>query len=234
MMTRKSIIVILSFFLTACAPAIKPELVKKVDGYYNTTTSKSYKTSKKFKKAIPYAVGQYVITGTTDDKGRRSITKTSVVGRQSGGWILEIYSVTPSSESTTQMLIKGIDSVYQTGNLDNLDIIWVKMKSEDGSIQTIDGPALQFTKALYRKALSGLELDLTMLEDGGTITVPAGLFKGTTKSTSTGSFLGMTFSADSWYHPDVPVNGVVKLVSKKDKMAMELLKFGLSGAEKSF
>jgi hypothetical protein len=158
----------------------------------------------------------------------------AIVGEEQGGWIIETHSLTQSSESITQMLVLGMDKVYQTGTIDDLEIVWVKIKPHGQTVQTFEGPMLTLTKGLYKKGLAGLEVQSTMGVDSGTVSVPAGSFKGTLKSGSEVSFLGKKFFSDAWFHPSVPINGMVKSVSKNEDTVIELLDFGLSGAKRSF
>ena len=69
---------------------------------------------------------------------------------------------------------------------------------------------------------------------GGTIKTLAGTFHGTTKASGEVSFLGKKYTSDSWMHPAVPINGMVKSVTAEEGQTIELLDFGLSGAKRSF
>jgi hypothetical protein len=234
-MIRNVFAVILSFCLTSCftMPSPNPVFVNQIDSYFNHTETRTYKASGKFRRPMPYKVGQYVVTGMSSPSGR-SVSKMAIVGKEQGGWIIETHSLTQNSESTMQMLVLGMEKVYETGNIDDLEIIWVKIKPHGEAVQTIEGPMLTLTKGLYKKALTGLEVQTTMSTEGGTVRVPAGKFIGTLKTSSEVSFLGKKYLSDAWFHPLVPINGMVKSVSKNGDTIIELLDFGVSGASKSF
>lgn len=234
-MIRNIFAVVLCFFLTSCfmMPSPNPVFVNQIDSYFNNTKTHTYKASEKFKRPMPYKVGQYVVTGMTSPSGR-SVSKMAIVGKEQGGWIIETHSLTQSSESTMQMLVTGMEKVYEIGSIDDLNIIWVKIKTHGESVQTIEGPILELTKGLYKKALAGLEVRTTMNTESGTVRVPAGNFEGPLKSSSEVSFMGKKYPSDAWFHPSVPINGMVKSVSKNGDTIIELLDFGVSGASKSF
>ncbi|BBO78049.1 hypothetical protein DSCW_54660 [Desulfosarcina widdelii] len=221
--------------LVSCitAPTPNPIFVDKIDTQFNAAKSQNFRAAGKFKRPIPYEVGQYVIAGMTSPT-ERSIMKMAIVGKEQNGWIIETHSLTQSAESITQMLVVGMETVNKTGKLDDLDIIWVKVKPDGQNVQTIEGPMLSMTKGLYKKALSGLECQNQEAIDGGTVKVPAGTFAGTSKMHSEVSFMGNTYLSDSWLHPSVPINAMVKSVSNEGETVIELLDFGLTGAKRSF
>ena len=218
--------------LMACGASIDPLLQSKLHLYFSKSSGKSYNAGAKFIKPMPYAVGQYVVHGMTNGE-KKSLVKTSIVGQESGGWIVESYSLSESQESTSQMLITGLERVAASGNVDDLDIVWVKVKQKDGKIEMIEGPVLSITKGLYRKGLMGFNVKLNQTAEGGNVSVNAGTFAGTVKTRSEVSFLGSTYVSDNWYHSEVPINGLVKSVSDDGKYTMELLDFGTYGAEKT-
>jgi hypothetical protein len=239
-MLKKQTIAILSiligtiFLFSGCAPKSDPAMVRKVNEFFSKTSGKTYKGSGKF-SPIPYAVGQYVTHGNTEDNGNRSVNRTAIVGREGSGWILETYSVNDHSESCTQMLIVGLDKIQTAHGFEHLDILWVKIKDENGQIRTIEGPPLMMAKSFYKNALQSFDISAMTNQGAGTdITVPAGTFTNTSDADSELSVLGMTFRSKTWYHSKVPVNGMVKSIVDGGKMTSVLLDFGLSGAKPCF
>ena len=223
--------------LTSCGamrpPPPNPALVSEIDSYFAAASPKTYPGSGQLSKPPPLSVGQYVITGMTGPEGR-SVMQMAVVDQQAQGWVIETRSLTPSSESTSQMLLAGLESSID-GDLGDIDILWVKMKIPGQPVQTIEGPILQMTKGLYKKGLSGLVTQKTdQAAPGGTLKTAAGTFTQTVKVRSNVSFLGRSYPSEAWLHPAVPINGMVKSVSGDGTQTVELLSFGLSGAKKSF
>ncbi len=221
-------------FFASCASTSDPQLKAKIEPFFGSPSKAKYAKAQKFFRPMPYAVGQYVVIGTTEKDGKRSITRTSLVGRESGGWVIESYSLSESQEGVIQMLIKGLEQAAKTGKPDDIEIVWVKMKDKEGKVQTIEGPMLMMAKAMYKGSLENLSVKIESFVDGGVITVPAGSFAGTNTIKTSAKFLGKTYKSTGWYHYAVPINGMVKSVSDDGKMVMELLSFGYKGAVSQF
>jgi hypothetical protein len=232
-MKKHFILLALLLLIISCGPSVNPALQQKITGYLSKSTDKIYKASSNFLKPMPYAIGQWVMHATTSED-KRSITKTSIVGKEQGGWIIETYSLNEYEETTAQMLITGLEQAAELHSLDYIEILWIKVKDKDGNIQNYESLALSLTKGLYKKALSGFDFDISSRLEGNTIVVPAGTFNGTYKITTDVPFLGKTIRSTGWYHSDVPINGLVKSISEEDNITMELLDFGTSGATRSF
>lgn len=212
-------------FLISCGASVNPQLKAKVDKQFAQSGQTTYAGSQKFMKPKPYAVGQYVVMGQTDSDGKKSITRMAIVGKQQGGWIFENYTLSESQEGIMQMLIVGLEKVETTGNIDDLDIIWVKIKDENGQIQTIEGPMLSMMKGLYKKGLASVSMKINTYKDGGVIQVPAGIFKGTNVVDTETTIFGKKTKTKGWYHYSVPINGIVKAVDD-DGNTLVLLQFG--------
>lgn len=227
------IAIVLSIILVSCGPSINPALQQRINNYYGNSTTKSFTMTGNFVKPMQLKVGQWVLQGNTNE-GKKSINKISIVGQEQGGWIFEFYTLTESSETWNQMLIKGIEKANETGNFDDIDIVWVKIKDNDGNVSTVDGMVLSLSKGIYKDLLSSMNVKLSSGANGGSVTVPAGTFNGTFKTKSEVSVLGRKYTSDGWYHSDVPINGMVKAVSEDGKIITELLDFGLSGSTPSF
>jgi hypothetical protein len=230
-MKRPLLFLTLLLFVAACGASINPLLQQKISGLFSKSSSQSF-PAREFTKPLPYAVGQYTVVGITTD-GTKMISRIAIVGKEQGGWILETHSISESNENVTQMLVKGMEKVIETGNVDDVDIVWVKTQKDAEAVQTIDGPVLSITKSFYRKGMLGFTYSTAKSTSGGGVTVPAGTFAGTTRIHSEGSVFGRTFEADGWFHPIVPINGMVKSVSTDGSTMQELLEFG-TNATRSF
>ncbi len=229
-----SIAMILNACGTMAPPKPDPLLVNQIDSYFSKAKNMTYKASGPFSKPIPYKIGQYVVVGMTSPT-ERSVSKTSIVGKEQGGWILETHSLTQTAENISQMLIVGLENVTATGSLDDIDIIWLKMKNNDQPVQKIDGVMLSVMERFIQSSLMDIVVRIqTDPTAGGTVKVIAGTFKGTTKTRGEVSFLGKKYTSDSWMHTAVPINGMVKSITKKEDQTIELLEFGLKGAKRSF
>ncbi|MBL0176101.1 MAG: hypothetical protein IPP94_12680 [Ignavibacteria bacterium] len=232
-MKRFALSFLLLAVLAGCGPSIDPALQSRVATYFGKAGGQTYASSSQFMKPMPYAVGQYVVHGTVYD-GKRSVSKTSIVGEEQGGWVIETYSLSESNESWTQMLVKGLEKAGTDGNVDDIDIVWVKTKMKDENVQTVEGPVLAITRGFYRDMLGGFKVKIGTPSAGGSVAVPAGTFNGTQKTGTEAAFFGRTYKSDVWFHSEVPINGLVKSVSKDDGITTELIEFGRSGAKRTF
>lgn len=226
--------VFLMLFVVSCGPSANPQLKAKISPYFTQDSSTRIRASKKFYSPMPLAIGQYAVYGTIEDDGTRSITKTSIVGREAGGWIYESYTLSETQEGTVQMLIRGLEKVRKSGNIDDIELLWVKIKGEDGKVEKLEGPVLMMAKSLYKKHLSGLDVTVSQYVNGGTIKVPAGSFAGTNMVKSEVTFWGKKYKSTGWYHYKVPINGMVKSVTDDGDSTMVLLEYGTRGAKSSF
>jgi len=223
-----------AFLFNGCGPKPDPVMVGKVNNHFSANSSKTYKGSGKY-KPMPLAVGQFVTHGNTEDDGTRSVSRTAIVGKEGRGWVLETYTINEHSESVTQMLIVGLENMHTSQGLENIDILWVKIKDENGQIQTIEGPTLMMAKSFYKSALQSFDISaITHQASSADISVPAGKFIKTYSADAEMSMMGMTFRSTSWFHEKVPVNGMVKSITDGGKMTSVLLDFGKTGAKSRF
>ena len=223
-----------ALLLFGCGASSRPELKTKINSFFSTAGTRDFGASRKFSGPMPYAVGQFVVHGVTEGKDKRSITRTSIAGREGDGWIFEFYTLTETQEGAMQMLVTGFGKAAKEIRPEDLDIKWVKTRDENGVIQTFEGPMLDMMKSMYKKSLSSLKIEDTAFTNGGSVRVPAGVFSSTLKYQSKSSMLGRTFTSTGYFHSSVPINGIVKSVSDDDSTTMELLSFGTSGAVSLF
>lgn len=233
-----SILLPLAIASTSCItmPGPDPARQAALDARFESK-SNSYPSKGTFKQAIPLAVGQYVVTGNTSGGRRDSIMKLAIVGKENNGLILEMTSTDARSESTQQMLIRGLEQVASgKAKPETIEILWIKIRDDKGQIQQIDGAMLTMMAAPMRSTFSKMYTDNEAMKptDGGTIRVPAGTFNGTSRIESEVRILGMTMKSTGYFHPAVPINGLVRSESNNGKDISELLEFGLQGATRSF
>ena len=185
-----------------------------------------------FTNPMPMAVGQWALYGMTDEDGERKIFRTAIIAHEGDAWTIEITTIDEDNTVMMQMTVSGLEKARETKSLDDVEIVAIRMKQNDDEVMTIDAMMLSLTKGMYKKSLSGFS-GANTAGDGGSITVPAGTFAGTTMVISEVSIAGDSDETKSWSHPSVPVHGTVKsIVDEED--TMELLDFGTSGATPSF
>ncbi|MBR9976718.1 MAG: hypothetical protein KFH87_01400 [Bacteroidetes bacterium] len=218
--------------LVGCGASINPVTQQRVVEWFGKTSSTSYNATSAFQRPMTYKVGQYVVYGITDGDDR-SVYRTALVGKDGDAWIMETKNISAYGESTTQMAVRGLEKVYESFDIDDMDILWVKMQQDDGQVQTIDGMTLSLVKGTYKKSLTGLVMRFDAGQTTGSVRVPGGTFDGCTKVTSKVETFFGDYESDVWLHPEVPLNGVVRSVSKDNDTVSDLLEFG-SDAEPSF
>lgn len=64
--------------------------------------------------------------------------------------------------------------------------------------------------------------------------VAAGTFAGCYHGRSTVAVAGYSTTSEVWWHPDVPINGVVKTVGVGEPTSTELVDLGREGAQSTF
>ena len=195
-----------------------------------TVSSKSYPAAGKFGVPKSWAPGQYVVVGQLSNGKRDSVTTTLVVAKVGNGWVIENVSVDKSGkESVMQMLLGNYDTAMKTGDASQIELVWIKTLEKDGSVTKTEGQSLVVMKALMKSSYEKMIVNLSEYVDGGSVQVPAGTFAGTTVVTAKTKILGKTIETESWFHPAVPVNGMVKSRTKDDKSVSELISFGFNG-----
>jgi hypothetical protein len=92
---------------------------------------------------------------------------------------------------------------------------------------------LGIMKSAYQPVLDSLVIRWNALpqEDAA---VTAGTFTASYKGVSTVALGGRSITSDVWWHPAVPINGMVRAVSRDPATTSELVRFGTTGAKSSF
>ncbi|RPI91972.1 MAG: hypothetical protein EHM32_09820, partial [Spirochaetales bacterium] len=134
-------------FAISCGPSVNPQLKAKIDGQFGAVSKKNYGAAGRFMKPMPYAVGQYVILGTMDSSGKRSISRTMIAGKADGGWVIESGTLNTAQESAVQLCVRGLEKAAATGNAENVEFVGIKLKDEKGAIQRIEGPVLAMMRS---------------------------------------------------------------------------------------
>lgn len=231
-MKKLFLILFVGIIAVSCGPSVNPTYQKMINDMQIKKGNKNVADAGKFVSVMPYQVGQWVLMANKSGD-KKSISKTSIVGKEGNSWIIETYSLTETEEGIMQIRISGLDKMMKSGNLDDIELEWVKIK-KDKEIQTIDGIALSFAKGFYKKSLANMAVKTEGMSSAGSVTVPAGTFGGVSKISTEVEIFGSTYKSTGYYHKDVPINGTVKCVADDNSYTTELLDFGLTGAKASF
>ncbi|MCA9615663.1 MAG: hypothetical protein H6722_04570 [Sandaracinus sp.] len=172
------------------------------------------------------AIGQWVRYGVTYREGGRSTVEYRIVDREGDSWWLEITDrrrdrlrevrmrIRPQPDGTKELLAL----TFKNGR--ELEPVPTRLL---GNYAPMLG---QWLDTMLRTEVSGPQED---------VTVAAGTFQGAFKGEQTMRFLQAEITADVWWHPEVPVTAMVKLVDRAEGgHNLELLGWGDSGAVSSF
>jgi hypothetical protein len=229
---RNILTAVLALSLAGCAPSINPQMKAATDGLAGSfQTQARNQAAPAAYEPTPWAVGQWIVERTVDDKGNVAIQRISVVGADGGGMWLEIDRQDYFHHTITKILYSHMPRTPDEA----ADVLMkVVTKTDDKPVQTIDfatTPMASLFKSQFKAvAQAGMVSTDVAQAPKETVTVPAGTFQDCAKFAVQVSVMGTTQKSTSWFHPAVPINGAVKGASDDGKWTIELLDFGTSGA----
>ncbi len=216
----------------SCAPGVNPkmqsatdELVRSVRGSHSEPAPASF-------QPMEWNVGQWLVFKATDVKNQRvSVVKLSVVGREGGGLWVE----SESQDYYHHTVSKTLYSRMPRNKDEVVDVILkVVTKTDDKAPKVLDfssdQPGAAMMKGMMRSMLAGTSALEPTLVSAESVTVAAGTFQGCGKNTGKVSLGTSTLESTGWFHPAVPINGMVKSEASDGSITTELLDYGTSGA----
>ncbi len=224
--------VVLCLFAVACAPSISPQMQRATDELIASAKAGHNLGAAESFEPMPWAVGQWVMLKTTDSKGQPSITRISVVGSEGEGFWVEQESQDYFRHSITKILYSHMPRSAE----DAVDAMQKMVtKADDQAVQTYDftssDPAARFAKSMMKSVAQGIVVPTPVDPQTEDAVVAAGTFRGCAKATVKASFGPIVKDTISWFHPGVPINVSVKGVTEDGAWTVELLDFGLTGAQ---
>jgi hypothetical protein len=178
---------------------------------------------------MPLAVGQWATFKQTDSDGKPAIVSYKIVGMQDGAYWYEMSMDTYYGHSAMRMLV----AVGDRRDPRSIDIRAVISKDYQGRVQEMPPSMLGMMKSSYGSMVDQLTITWDQLPQEDT-QVTAGTFAACYKTRSTVELMGQSTTSDAWFHPAVPVNGMVRSVGVDRPMTMELIDFGVEGAASEF
>jgi hypothetical protein len=178
---------------------------------------------------MPLSAGQWATFKQTDSDGKPSIVTYKILNMQDGAWWYEMAMDTYYGHSAMRMLV----AVGDRKDPKTVDVRAIITKDYSGRVQEMPPSMLSMMKSSYGSMVDQLTITWDQLpqEDAQ---VAGGTFTGCYKTRSTVAFMGQSSTSDAWFHPAVPVNGMVKSVGVDRPMTMELIDFGVEGATSEF
>ncbi len=190
-------------------------------------------SSAKASQDVGIHAGEWAVYRTVENGQTTGVLKLAVISQKGDTWIYEFVSYTDKESTVLQEAVKGLDSVVRTGDSNQGQIVWVKVKDKDGNVQTIDGAMLTMAGAGYKSMLTAnVGYFAGTVVAGGPVMVPAGAFSSSWKTTSSGSAGRNSDAGTAWVSTVVPLWHLIKVANPKGRV-MELVDFGTSGYQSS-
>lgn len=178
---------------------------------------------------MPFAAGQWSKFKIVNDKGEPSFYTYKILGEEAGAFWVEVAMDGYQGKTLQKML------VYFGSRTDpkDLEIRAVITKDVKGNTNELPREMMPMMQNLYKSAVTSLVLSWQGLPQESAST-PAGTFQGCYKTRSKAQWGPWKSEADSWSHPAVPINGLVKSRGVDKKFDMDLVAYGLKGAVSEF
>jgi hypothetical protein len=219
-----------TLWLLGCGPSIDVAAKADIDRRVAAlgTPKQTYPAPDGFMPA-PLAAGQWTRHKLVDDKGQPSFMTYKVIAQVGDAYWFEIVTETYTGRTILKMLL----AIPNRTDPSAMDIRAVAMKDKDGHVTNLDGPVLTLMRSSYQGMLSTLVINWQGLPQE-TASVPAGTFAGCFKSRTDATWGPWHSASTSWSHAGVPLSGLVKSLGIDHPTTMELVDFGLTGAESEF
>ena len=226
----------LLFILPGCSSSSKDQGPSPLDSYW-TAKNRTF-PSKKFRAIMPWAAGQYIVSGHLKGVNKDKVEKQTILRKDKGGWVDEIITIDKKGNMTGIQKLNGFEYVKKGGS--TVKVTWMKTLHEDGTVERVEyeipemPPEYEEYKNMFGKFMPDSKPKPVkfVFVDGLPVTVPAGIFNGTTimgEESVMNAFQAGKKIPKIHFYPDVPITGIVKMADKDDKAYMELLDFGKNG-----
>jgi hypothetical protein len=213
-----------------CAPSVDPAAKADIDRRLAALgpPAQTYGAPTGF-APMPFQTGQWTTHKLIDQDGRPSFMTYKIIGEDSGAFWLETVNVGYTGRTITKILV----AIANRMDIGTVDIRAAMFKDSKGRVTSFDGPMLALMRSTYKSVVSTLVVSWQGLPQDDAI-VPAGKFAGCFKGRTDAAWGPWSASSLSWSHPVVPLSGLVKSQGIDRPNAMELVAFGLSGAQSEF
>jgi hypothetical protein len=213
----------------ACAPA-RPSLKEAADrGAAPGATPRDLAAQRQL-EPMRWQVGQWTLTRSVNEKGEATFARTAVAAQEAAGFWIETDLEEPRRRAVTRVLYAAMPrSAAETTALVRRIVI-----REDGKPEQVIDLAPNGAAAAaagrdagpYARGALASAPGPHVREDA---TVPAGTFRGCARVEAKAEASPFPADATIWYHPAVPLGGVVKSVSADGRWTLELVDFGTAG-----
>lgn len=214
-----------SIVLTACPPKT-PSQSQIVDSRIAALTASEliYKADA---LANNQRAGQWLQYKSVDEYGEPTLLTYKLISSDGFNHSIEVVE-----EDYHGSFASYIELRYDPGrDVENLEVKRVLTRHGEGAPKESSSEDLAVKKPYYRALASQLFTPWNQGVLDGDIVVGAGQFQGCLKLEMALTIVGLSFRANTWHHPFLPLNGMVR-AERTDgtKGTIELVDFGLDGA----
>jgi hypothetical protein len=211
----------------ACGPhvdaAAKADLDRRLAAL--PTSDQTYPPSGAY-LPMSFTVGQWTEHRLTDAKGATSLITNKLVGEENGGYWLETVTESSGGRDVVKMQVVLLAGRDPSG----MEIRALRIKNGTRAARDVDPGELPTVRRQYRSALDLLAVSFDT-ENKDDANVPAGRFIGCYETQTSGPWGPLHAPSVVCSHPSVPLSGVVRAQAVGGGGVLELVAFGVTGAE---
>jgi hypothetical protein len=212
---------------SACGPQVDHAAEADLERHLGqiTTNEQTFPPSESF-SPMALVVGQWTEHRITDERGRKSLITNKLVGQEAGAYWFEVVNESAYGRDAAKLL------VAMSGGREpsSMEIRALRVKKGDAQPVEVDPAAQPEVRAKYRAALDLFAMSVEG-DDKDDVRVPGGHFIGCYRVETAGAWGPWPVPVEVCTHPSVPLSGVVRASPVGKTGLMELVAFGVTGAE---
>ncbi|HVU51387.1 MAG TPA: hypothetical protein VHL80_11905 [Polyangia bacterium] len=214
-----------------CGPSIDPAAQADLDRKLSQiqTSEETFPPSESY-SPMAFVVGQWTEHRVTDEKGRKTLITNKLVGQEAGAYWFEVVNESAQGRDAAKMLVALSAGRDPAG----MEIRTLLVRRGDAQPTVVD----PVTGDPQIRARARAALDLIAVPGEGDekddVRVPGGHFIGCYRIDTQGAWGPLQTPTDLCTHPSVPLSGVVRAISATKPGLVELVTFGVTGAESVF
>jgi hypothetical protein len=212
----------------ACGPTVNPAAQADLDRRLAeiAPNEETYPPSEAY-LPMAFMVGQWTEHRITDAQGHASLITLKLVGQENDAYWLEVVTESAQGREAAKILV-ALTSGRDPAGI-NVRAIHVKKEGQAQSVEVQPGQMTE-VKGRFHAALDLLAMPVDTNEKDD-VRVPGGHFIGCYKVEISRPWGPWQEASTACSHPSVPLSGVVRAAPVGKGGLLELVDFGVSGAE---